>query len=825
MRLKTLTVEGFRGFCHRQTVEFSDELTVVYGPNGTGKTSLGEALEWLLYGRTSKRQRGDEVSKQEYRESYRNIHFPRPGRPSVELEAELPDGRQCVLQRELNDDETSRAMLNGAECADFSDVGVISEFDRPMILQHTLQDFIHMEPKRRYRALSSIMGLEDLIAFRGHVDTLQGKSGYAEGKPPRAQEARGLFSRLTADASTFDEAQVLHRLLTKASVSSLPQIRAQLRALASGAAAAELTDERVAESLRIALSEKEKAVIDWAAYRSHESAVEGGPSPWDRLGEATKRAEGAVDALAGRQRPADALGEPLRTFYQVGLGLCPDPEQRLCPFCARETLSAQRLQEIREVLAESAPAGEERAQACKAVQAGRSDVEQASTALRRYLPRPPDAGAWQRLDGMIPDADRNTLRALQGAARTIAASQAHWESSVTAVLTSIEDVLSPKHPIDQDQTQPQLPELLVSLRRATDSMRSALSTYAAAYDALTPSVSHSIATQKEVRYLRFLIEAWERWPDICIAVHDLGVDALILGFRRKVMDFIKRKQVELLEEKQREIREWYTALNPDEGVTFSKIDVATDALRLVAESYGAEMAAAPNLSCSHLNCVGLAVYLACATRAGCPFGFLFIDDPVQSMDEDHSEAFKLRVLRRLLDQQRQLVVLTHLEHFADGIDTRWRRENDVHRLQFRSYSKAGPEILETLPAIQEYVKHARDHMDATSPEYRGVAIQQLRKFVERFVKDLYIADSGGSISRRFQEAAWPRLKRLLLQCRCFEACDEGRLEAIHDFTSPHLHVDDSAPHSVPQPHQIQPHVAEAEALINKYQSALGIEST
>ncbi len=45
----------------------------------------------------------------------------------------------------------------------------------------------------------------------------------------------------------------------------------------------------------------------------------------------------------------------------------------------------------------------------------------------------------------------------------------------------------------------------------------------------------------------------------------------------------------------------------------------TDNLELRARTYKKTMFAAPNLSTSQLNCVGLSVYLACATRGGTPF--------------------------------------------------------------------------------------------------------------------------------------------------------------------------------------------------------------
>ncbi|MBY0239665.1 MAG: AAA family ATPase [Burkholderiaceae bacterium] len=49
-RLTSIRVENFRGFSSAQTLEFKNPYTFVYGPNGTGKSSLCEALEFGLLG-------------------------------------------------------------------------------------------------------------------------------------------------------------------------------------------------------------------------------------------------------------------------------------------------------------------------------------------------------------------------------------------------------------------------------------------------------------------------------------------------------------------------------------------------------------------------------------------------------------------------------------------------------------------------------------------------------------------------------------------------------------------------------------------------------
>ena len=50
VKISKLTVQHFRGFSDEQTFEFKNPYTFVYGPNGTGKSSLCEALEYGLLG-------------------------------------------------------------------------------------------------------------------------------------------------------------------------------------------------------------------------------------------------------------------------------------------------------------------------------------------------------------------------------------------------------------------------------------------------------------------------------------------------------------------------------------------------------------------------------------------------------------------------------------------------------------------------------------------------------------------------------------------------------------------------------------------------------
>lgn len=59
IRLNALSVSNFRGINDSVRFDFSSPLTVVYAPNGTGKTTMCEAAEWLLTGQVERLREGN----------------------------------------------------------------------------------------------------------------------------------------------------------------------------------------------------------------------------------------------------------------------------------------------------------------------------------------------------------------------------------------------------------------------------------------------------------------------------------------------------------------------------------------------------------------------------------------------------------------------------------------------------------------------------------------------------------------------------------------------------------------------------------------------
>jgi chromosome segregation protein len=122
MRLKNISLSGFKSFVDPTKIVFPSSMSGVVGPNGCGKSNIIDAVRWVMGEISAKNLRGDSMADVIFNGS--SSRAP-SSRASVELLFENSEGRiggeyssysEISVKRVLDLDGKSSYLLNGSEC-------------------------------------------------------------------------------------------------------------------------------------------------------------------------------------------------------------------------------------------------------------------------------------------------------------------------------------------------------------------------------------------------------------------------------------------------------------------------------------------------------------------------------------------------------------------------------------------------------------------------------------------------------------------------------------------------------------------------------------
>ncbi|HSR52311.1 MAG TPA: AAA family ATPase [Acidobacteriota bacterium] len=698
VRLLSIEPHYFRGFRKlAEPLNVDADLIVVEGPNSSGKTSISEAIEWLLTGELSRRQAGN---PRELKDLISNQF--RPGDESTWVEMVFSvDNEHCTLRRVLERDYAalskslpkSRILRNGKDLSPSEWQELLSALFAgiaPLLMQHTLGEFIRKDPKERREYFEELLQIDELTGLIEKA--IIGDATLKEFPPPKGEAA---LSRLESLVQTLDD-PLLNKDL------------AQIRRTAERGEISSQFESKLLEAARRNLDGLDTIDSFHDCRRSLESRQE-----WKRQEELPllvglrELAKGPTitietfdnqlqrpiteltDALASRQRMEHIakevdtakriLARAADELAQAGFLSLEATEPQVCPLCLdqRETLSPARLSDLADWKAQS-----------RALDVSQKDWEEALTRLDEAVSQLgercskaasalPSKSETKKQIARTPGSIRETASRTVGEAQEYSKElkkSARALDSMTGLLRRL------RHGEDISEAEEEFSAVTRQLQSGLSPSPSA-ERFRGALKELEQEVGASAEGDPE-----YLVR--QRWLDAADARSDIKEGMRWERARLEAQRLLKLIRGELIkfrsaiiEDKRQsfsgEMARVWNLLRKDTGIRFHEIEIpkprgkgfklamAVKAL-LTDGTTEAELDALRVFSESQVNVIGLAAFITRARLLG--HAVLVFDDPVQSMDREHFRTFAAELLPVLLDKDGvQIVLLTHNDEFARDI--------------------------------------------------------------------------------------------------------------------------------------------------------------
>ena len=296
MKLNRLQLTNFR--LHTDTsIDFEAGLTGIIGPNGSGKTTILEAIAWALYGMSAVRGK---------RQDIRSLNASARSGVRVELDFDLAGHRHRVV-RTLN---TAELYLDGATAPIANSTSAVTDLLRRR-LGMSQQEFFHtyftgqkelgvmaaMGAAERSQFLSRVLGYEKLTSARSLV-----------------RERRNIIKgELTGLQSAMPESDVVTRLLNEADL-RLKEAESRARAALKRLQKAVEAKTALEPKWQAAKKEREVAQQILSELRVRESEEAG-------LARDAERLEQELAEIVEARREVDRLSEELKVEKEVAAQL------------------------------------------------------------------------------------------------------------------------------------------------------------------------------------------------------------------------------------------------------------------------------------------------------------------------------------------------------------------------------------------------------------------------------------------------------------------------------------------------------------------------
>ena len=734
----------FRGFRQlERPINLNADLVTVYGRNSSGKTSLAEAIEWLLTERIKRREDGHPTELADF-----IVNRFRPEGQKTWVECDLTvDGETTRIRRVLVEDYgsnknshcTSRLFINGIEMEGSTDL--LYEYFAgvaPLLMQHTLREFVLEPPAKRpqyFEKLLSIDSISDLI------------EDAQVSNPRQSSIPRPGGGKTLSDWQQFTETIGENHFKTVVQYSKLDGN--SLREAICGALIQVAADEFGAKcesdiesciTVMNSLQERElqRRFPFLQSFQPKENLSEStfkklsDDSLYDRLQSLEKARIDYLKALEKQKIISKAkvsIAKALEVLREAQIIRDEDPQT--CPICEYQpipTLTQDRIAEIDRWNPTREQVEQTKDEFERVTKEYLSTVENLQSIRRNLIPMEFPDNSVQDI-GEIANSD--SFKALLAAHTDAKQKLQTFDDSMSVALVelgkcdpelSVLDTLR-----DAFAIVPTLQRCAEIYARRFEKFRKYLSELAtSAHDSAARDSWLNIARNRDELILDF---QWEAAKDKSQKELE-DCRKLLITARQK---YLELRQIAFSDG----ITDVWSKLRRDDYSAFSKLVIPEPKRKgmkarfevkaeLKSKSETHEVHALSVLSESQINAIGIAAFVTRSALLG--HNVLVFDDPVQSMDDDHFKSFADRVLSHLCDHGFQIIILTHNDDFDKDVHySHSHRENRIS-MEIKHTRNKGIRVDEGNRSVEGLLNMG--HMYWDDGEYK-TAWTHLRYAIER----------------------------------------------------------------------------------------------
>ncbi len=708
-KLKSINITGIRGVREGLNLTLDKKSMLIYGDNGTGKSSIADALEWF-YNDSIEYLAGEEVGGKG-KNALRNIFLTHSDDAKIEIQ----------YSNQLLDNEKSINNLlkpfNSNSSKAFSNYFCQSQSENLILRYRDLVQFIIATKGDKLKHLQKIIGFSEVQEMRSLLKLVSGriargiKAGGFSNKRS-AQQAillESLGQNITSSRQFFETAlKTITPLKLEKEIKSFKDVKAALKSIETNEETKIVEQIAVHNKIADTLTEVEIEIMNIHTlfkdyYKSYTTL--------------RKDAE-KINKLQLLALLSEGLQVLKKDIFK----------DNFCPLCQQEKDKLkltqelnQRVEDLKEIKAEQDKLNEE--------------CEELKKLLRNNYTVIGGLLKEKHLSGKENEETKNKIEAIQ--------------KSITIIGEDLKkDIFS---------TEP-LKEFAV-IQIDKKEIKGIVENAKVKSKALADSIKGNIKLQIHTKLSRAL--------DAYMAHKKLEREEEILTkqqitFEALYTDFIKRQEEALegfLTMFSSEINSYYVEMNPNEQVEdiqLVPIKDKNDELSGITIEYSfyneRQTPPVALLSESHINCLGLAFFLASVRAFNKENEFFVLDDVISSFDSTHRTRFIRLLINKFSDYQ--IILLTHEKDFFDIASSEAKRKNWL--ITSLSWTPEKGTSFET-PLVDLRTK-IEDKFKAKNIDGLG---NDIRRYAERQLKQIaYNIEAG--LAFRFNDRNEERMMNELL---------------------------------------------------------------